>query len=228
MHPRIIRSDFGIRNVFWPISTLSWMAAAILIAFSLAAIVLTVFGAGNRGTVLALQVTARWSFILFWPAYAGGATAALCGPHLSGLARRGRELGLAFASAQLIHVGLVFWLIHIAAGADGAMTFFWVAILCTYLLALFSLPRLRDSLGPRLSRTFRAIALEYIALAYAADFILGPLQSKGLSNYPLSYLPFALMLVVGVGLRMAALMRFCRKRLSAQPAAIGVRVTSGD
>jgi hypothetical protein len=70
------------------------------------------------------------------------------------------------------------------------MVFFWIGILCTYLLALFSLPRLRDKLGPRLWRIFRTIALEYIALVFAADFILGPLQAGGLGKYPLTYLLF--------------------------------------
>jgi hypothetical protein len=79
-----------------------WMGAAFLIAFAFAAIVLAIFGAGDRGTELALRVTARWSFLLFWLAYCGGAIAWLCGPGLAGLARRGRELGLAFASAQLV------------------------------------------------------------------------------------------------------------------------------
>jgi hypothetical protein len=146
-----------------------------------------------------LRVTARWSFLLFWLAYVGGAMARLCGPRLDGFARRGRELGLAFASAHLVHVGLVLWLFM----GPGGMVFFWIGILCTYLLALFSLPRLRDKLGPRLWRIFRTIALEYIALVFAADFILGPLQAGGLGKYPLTYLPFALMLVGGAGLRLA-------------------------
>src|SRR5208282_1003159 len=128
----------------------------------------------------------------------------LYAPRLGVLARRGRELGLAFASAQLVHVGLILWLIHIATKPVDAMVFFWVGILCTYLLALFSLPWLRDALGPRLWWVFLTIALEYIAIAFAADFILGPLQAGGLSKYPLTYLPFALMLVGGVGLRVAA------------------------
>jgi hypothetical protein len=84
------------------------------------------------------------------------------------------------------------------------MVFFWVGILCTYLLALFSVPRLRDTLGPRLWWIFSTIALEYIALVFAVDLILGPLQAGGFGKYPLTYLPFALMLVGGAGLRVAA------------------------
>ena len=82
------------------------------------------------------------------------------------------------------------------------MVFFWVGIFCTYLLALFSVPRLRDALDPRLWRIFRTIALEYIALAFAADFIT--LHADGLSKHPVTYLPFALMLVSGAGLRVVA------------------------
>jgi hypothetical protein len=170
----------------------------------LAIIVLAIFGAGERGTELALRTTARWSFLLFWPTYAGSAMALVFGQRFDGLARRGRELGLAFASAQLVHVGLVLWLYYMAVGPGGAMVFFWLGILCTYLPALFSLPRLHSLLGPRLWRLFRTIALEYIALAFAADFILGPLHARGFGRFPPTYLPFVLMLVGGAGLRIAA------------------------
>ena len=194
---------FGVRWISRrPITAVSWMWAAFLIALTLAVIVLVIFGVGERGAAIALRATARWSFLLFWFAYAGGALASLCRPRLDGLARHGRELGLAFASAQLVHVGLVFWIIHVATGPSGAMVFFWVGIFCTYLLALFSVPRLRDALDPRLWRIFRTIALEYIALAFAADFIT--LHADGLSKHPVTYLPFALMLVSGAGLRVVA------------------------
>jgi len=163
-----------------------------------------IFGAGERGTVIALRVTARWSFLLFWLAYTGSATARLFGPRLAGLARRARDFGLAFASAQVVHVSLVLWIFYLAPESNGGMVFFWVGIFCTYLLALISLPRLHDTLGPRLWQTLRTAAIEYIALVFAADFILVPLQANGLSKYPVSYLPFALLLIGGVGLRVAA------------------------
>jgi hypothetical protein len=198
-------SGFGLPGIGGrPVTPVSWMWAAFFIAFALAVIVFVIFGIGERGTAIALRATARWSFLLFWLAYAGSAIAWRCGSRLDVLARNGREMGLAFASAQLIHVGLVLWIIHIAKDPPGAMLFFWVGIFCTYLLALFSLPRLRDALEPRLWRIFRTIALEYIAIAFAADFILIPLVGGGVGKYPLSYLPFALMLVSGAGLRVAA------------------------
>ena len=179
-------------------SMVFWMTASFLVAAALAAIVFGVVDANDRVGV-ALRVTARWSFLLFWLAYAGSAMATLWGPPFTDLARHGREFGLAFASAQLVHVGLI-----LLSGAGGGMAFFWVGIVFTYLLVLFSLPRVRDDMGPRLWRMSLVIALNYIALVFAADFIEGPLKRGGIANYPLSYVPFALMLIVGVGLRTAA------------------------
>jgi hypothetical protein len=188
-------------------ASLSWMAAAFLVSFALAAVLLAVFGTGERAVGIALRVTARWCFLLFWLAYAGGAMAKLWAPRFDGLARRGREFGLAFGAALLPHLGLVVWLSYVATGASGSMAFFWAGALCTYLLALFSVPRLRDALPPRLWRTARTIALEYIALVFATDFILDPLHADGASGYPLSYLPFAVLLVAGTALRLAAFVR---------------------
>ena len=194
------------------------MSAAFLIALALAVVILVVFGVGEQGTAIALRATARWSFFLFWTAYVGGAMAWLW-PRLDGLARHGRELGLAYASAQLIHVGLVFWIIHVATESGGAMVFFWIGIFCTYLLALFSLPRLRSALDPRLWRILRTIALEYIAIVFTADFI--SLHAHALGK--LSYLPFALMLVGGAGLRLAA---FCDRRLRPLRESFSLRIPS--
>jgi hypothetical protein len=189
----------------------AWPLTSVGIAVVSAAIVFAVFGAGGQGTTLALQVTGRWSFLLFWLAYAGSAAASLVGPRLAGWARRGRELGLSFAATQFFHVGIVLWHYHIATEPVGAMVFFWAGVLCTGLLALFSIPRLRHALGPRLWRMFCTVALEYIALVFAADFIVMPLRG-GYEKYPLSYLPFAVLLAGGASLRFAAWAR----RMTAQ------------
>lgn len=196
--------DATFRSSWWPTGASSRMMIAFLVAVGLAAAVLATFGTGSRGTLMALRVTARWSFVLFWLAYTGAAVSRLIGPRLAGLARRGREVGLAFASAQLVHVSLVVWLIYIGSG-PGRMIFFWVGILLfTYLLALLSLPLLRNALGERLWRILLNLGLEYIALVFAVDFILIPLQAHGVRAYPLTYVPFGLMLLAGTALRCAA------------------------
>lgn len=193
----------GARSV----GALPWMTAAFLVSLVLAAIVLASAGTGEHGTALALRVTARWCFLLFWPAYAGSALARFCGPRFAVLARRGRAFGLAFAAALTVHVGLVLWLMAIAADQRAPMLVFWAGVACTYALALFSLPRLRDWLGPRLWRIASEAAMHYIALVFAVDFILDPLQASGVDRYPLSYLPFVVMLIAGVILRVTAQFR---------------------
>jgi hypothetical protein len=200
--------DVGGRRVLascWkglrPTTTAFWMAAAFFVALGGTAVVLAVFGVGERGISVALRLTARWSFILFWFAYAGSAMAKLFGPRFASLALHGRDFGLCFASAQVVHVGLVLWLIYVTPEFKGAMVFFWIGILCTYLLALLSLPQLRDALGLRMWLAVRTVAMEYIALTFAADFILLRLQATGVREYPLSYLPFVFLLVCGAGLR---------------------------
>jgi hypothetical protein len=180
-----------------------WMGSAFCAALGLAALVLAALGPGEHGTAVALQVTARFSFLLFWLAYAAGAMTTLFGPAFEPLKRRGRELGLAFASAHLVHLGLVAWLTYIgAAPARGTFVFFGVAALWVYLLALFSIPRLHKALGPKAWWLLRVVGLNYIAYAFATDFLGYP--QFGSLKYLVTYLPFAALSVLGPLLCLAA------------------------
>ena len=118
-----------------------WMIGAFGGALALAVAVLAGYGTGPDGLKLGLRVTARWSFLFFWLSYAGGAMAILFGPAFAGLARQARPLGLAFATAHLVHIGLVVWL-GVVIGQiplqGGSLWFFLVALFFTYLLALLS------------------------------------------------------------------------------------------
>jgi hypothetical protein len=87
------------------------------------------------------------------------------------------------------------------------MLLFWAGVVCTYALALLSLPRLRSWLGPRAWRISCEGAMQYIALVFAVNFIVEPLKAKGPDKYPPSYLPFVIMLLGGAFLRLAALIR---------------------
>ena len=184
------------------IGVLPWIAAGFLVSLAVTAAILAVAGAGEPGTALALRVTARWCFLLFWPAYAGNALARFCGAHLAVLARRGREFGLAFAAALSVHVGLVLWLMYVAAGQRAPMLLFWGGVVCTYTLALLSLAPIRSWLGPRAWRIACEGAMQYIALVFAVDFIAEPLMANGPDKYPLTYLPFVIMLLGGAFLRL--------------------------
>src|SRR5271169_6082715 len=155
-------------------STVLWMSIAFGVALGLAAAVLAIDGTDHNGLVMGLRLTARWSFLLFWVAYSGGAMAAIFGPAFERLARRGREFGLAYAAAQLIHLGLVIWLFQISSRpplAGKLFAFFVIGIFWTYLLAIFSFGGLAKTLGSRCWRILRIVGLNYILFAFAFDFV---------------------------------------------------------
>lgn len=195
-----------------------WMSGAFLVALLIAVITLLHFGSGDRGTRIALQLTARWSYGFFSLAYLGGPLVTLFGSRFQPLARRGRELGLAFASAHLMHAGLVVWLYHISRtppiGVFGAI-FFSTALAFTYLLALLSIPTLAARLPRWLWRAILTVGMEFIAYAFLTDFVVGHF-GHGLKDV-IFYLPFSMVAVAAALLRMTAygikLYRWFRSRL---------------
>ena len=155
---------------------------------------------------LALRSTARWSFLLFWLASAGGALATLLGSRFSGLAARARDLGLSFASAHLVHLGLVAWLYYAYMGPGRfILIFFGVAAFWTYLLALLSVRRVTATLDPRVWKVLRTIGVEYISFAFLYDFATNPFG--GGFFRVIAYLPFLVLAVAGPLLRLAALVK---------------------
>ncbi len=189
-------------------ATCLWMGAALCGAVGLAMVALAAFGTGATGLRRALDLTARFSFGLFWLAYAGSALAALFGPAFLAAARRGREFGLAFASAHLVHVGLVVWLFRVSLQppvSGAAFAFFAIGLMWTYLLALFSIRRVSQMLGPVRWRILRTVGLEYISFVFLWDFINHPLHWNAKSL--IGYLPFSTLAVAGTMLRLAAWVR---------------------
>lgn len=178
------------------------MASAFLAALCVASITLGVLGVGERGTDAALAATARLSFLLFWLSYTGGAMAALFGQTFQPLKARVREFGLAFASAHLVHIGLVAWLCEIGHTPGASVfVFFGIALVWTYLLALFSISRLRNALNPIGWWLLSNVGMNYIAYAFAVDFIKYPF-GPGVKHLA-EYLPFAVLAVVGPILRLS-------------------------
>jgi len=158
--------------------------------------VLGLLGAGERGTNAALAATARLSFLLFWVAYTGSATSNLFGRAFQPLKAHAREFGLAFASAHLVHVGLVAWLCETGHTPGVSLfVFFGIALVWTYLLALFSVGRIQRSLNPLCWRLLRFVGMNYIAFAFAVDFVKSPFD--GGVKRTIEYLPFAILAVTG-------------------------------
>jgi hypothetical protein len=196
------------------------MAAAFSAACVLAAGVLVIFGVNGRAIAGALRLTARFSLLLFWPAYAGGALATLYGPRFGTLARRRREFGLAFASAHLVHLGLVIWLYRIstkppvpnASAVTFGIGFFWI-----FVLVLLSVRAVKENMSGRAWRILQTIGLEYLAYLFFLDF-LQP-GSAGLCEalcrkQPLAYVPFGALIVLGLALRITALVKGFLRRLA--------------
>jgi hypothetical protein len=202
-------------------SNVPWLAAAFVAALLLTFVVLGVDGAGILGTRQALLVTARFSFLLFWFAYVGGALHALFGSVFLPLKRHTKAFGLAFASAQLVHLGLVAWFCYVG-GVPTVDTFivFGVAALLLYLMAFCSLERFQRSLPPILRRLLFFVGLNYIAIAFSVDFFNSPLQGR--TGHIISYLPFAVLSVAALLLRLLAfLLSLLRHRDVSQPALKG-------
>ena len=182
--------------------TVSWMSTSFAVALGLAVVVLMAMGADEKGTVTALRITARWSFLLFWLAYAGRAIAALSGIPLG---QRVREFGLSFASAHLVHLGLIAWLCWIGhAPSVSTFTFFGIAIFCTYCLALCSLATVRRAVGSVGWWIINNVGMNYILIAFAKDFLATP--SKINTRYVIGYAPFVIMVILAPLLRILATM----------------------
>jgi hypothetical protein len=184
-----------------------WMLSAFAVALVIAAVTLALHGPAEEGTVLALKLTARWSFAWFWAAYTAGAWATLLGPRLRAVAARTRDFGLAFAAAHLVHVGLVVWLYRIAVHPPGAGTleFFGVAVFFTYLLALLSFRRFASWLPSRAVSVIRTLGVEYVALAFLVDFAKDPFRLT--FGHVLGYGVFLALAVLAYALRVTALVR---------------------
>jgi hypothetical protein len=145
------------------------MGAAFAIALALTGATFAIIG---LDIVQALRLRARWSFLLFWLAYTGGAMVTPFGPSFKPIAMRARELGLAYAGAQLVHLGLVVWLFQVSSHLScKPFAFLVVAIVWTYLLAVFSFGGIAKTLGSRGWRALRIVGVNYILLAFAWDFV---------------------------------------------------------
>lgn len=152
----------------------------------------------------ALKASARWSFLLFWLGYAGSSLAAVGGAKFRALARHGRDFGLAFASAHLVHLALVAWLLHIATTPfpRPQLIFLGIGVFWIYLLTILSVKPLAAKIDGRLLRMVRTVGVEYIALVFLVDFARNPLQG-GAANL-IAYLPFQILAVGALLLRVAS------------------------
>jgi len=187
-----------------------WLGVALGVALAATILILGIAGAGERPTRLALEVTARWSFLLFWLAYTGNALAQLTGWERIG--GHGREFGLSFAAAHFVHIGLVVWLSYLLgriALTGGLLIFFLVGLFWVYLLAALSFGGAR-AMGRQAWRITRFVGMNYILIAFGRDFVLPILHPKPAQHtlaHFLAYAPFAALSVAAPLLVLAMSLR---------------------
>lgn len=194
--------------------TTSFLSASIAGGTALAAAAFSVRGPGRSGTITGLLLTARWAYCFFWPAYVGGALASTFGPKYQFLARHGRELGLAFSSAMLVHAGLVAWLYHISARPPLPLysaLYFGIGLVFVYVLAAFSVPSLATTLPPTSRRILFTVGTEYISIAFLSDFLQDPFN-RGVEHL-LAYFPFLTLAFFGILLRIISYTMRIRRSL---------------
>jgi hypothetical protein len=187
-------------------ATMVWMGAAAAATACLAAVTLAVLGANDKGINIALLVTARFCFLIFWFAYAGGALAALFGPRFQSFRQNGRLFGLAFAAALCVHLALVAWLCLLGdPPARGTFIVFGIAVACTFILVLLSVRPLQRAVGPTAWWALRLVGMNYIAFVFAWDFFrANPFASV---KQFAKYMPFDVLSAVAAALLLAALLR---------------------
>ena len=184
--------------------TVLFVSFTFLTAAALATAILLLCGAGPRGVDKALDATARLAFVFFLPAYVGGSLVTVFGLSFLLLAKHGRDLGLAFASVEIVHLGLVARLCTIGA-APGRSTFilFGAAAFFVFLLAILSFKAFRRLLHPSFWWAVRLIGMNFIAYAFYVDLSRNAFAGGMVHN--LYYAPFLLSLISVFLLKLVAL-----------------------
>jgi len=194
---RVAEGGLGVtdRRVF------VWIALGFCANLALTGVAVIALQREFKAIQVALLTSARVTFLFFWPAYAGSALVSLFGDRFSFLRRHAREFGLSFAGALSLHLGAVAWLC-LAGHPPNASTFviFGVAAVLAYLLALFSVARVREAMPATVWTFLRTFGVNYIALAFLLDFKRRSFSDAG---EVLIYVPFAALIVAGILMKLA-------------------------
>ena len=183
-----------------------WIAASAAISVGVAAVEIAIARDLDHGLPFASAAVARFAFLPFWLSYTGGAWVALGFARFAAVRDHARELGLAFAAAVAIHLGLIGWqLLRGYSIAPAIVAIFGAAALLTLLLCVFSLPSVASRIPHPALATFRLLATTYIALAYLQDFAVRP--QPAVLHYWVAYAPYAALDLMGLAARALAALR---------------------
>jgi hypothetical protein len=192
--------------------TLAIVGLAFTAAVAIAGSLLILHGAQGEGVDAGLAATARLAFLFFWPCYVAGPLVSLFGAAFLPLRRLARDLGLAFAAIEAVHLTLVARLCVIGeAPSRPTFILFGSAAIAVALIALLSFDFARRHLQDPFVRRVRWAGLQLIAYAFAVDFDRTPLG--GGPQHIVAYLPFATLAVAGPALHLLALTKSAARQL---------------
>ena len=202
--------------------TVAIVGLAFALAVVLAVSLLVLRGAQSAGVDAALAATARLAFLAFWPCYVAGALVALFGPGFLPLRRLARDLGLAFAAIETVHLSLVVRLCLIGdVPSRATFILFGSAAVFTFIIACLSFSFLarRLHLHEQAVRGIRWVGMNLIAYAFYVDLWRSPFG--GGPKHMLEYLPFATLAVAGPIFRLLAWTRYMDRTLKHSPYTAG-------
>lgn len=190
----------------WPI--VGWCAAVLL---GLVALVLGSNGTGEEGIRAAIRLTARTSIVLFMLAYVASSLRALWRtPATKWLLANRRYVGVSFAVSHTLHLLFIVALYQVSEEfrRDLSMTTViggGLAYVFLYAMALTSSDRAYQLLGRRAWKTLHTAGMHWIWFIFFVSYLPRALKD------PL-YIPFAALLIAGLGVRIASRLRLRQAR----------------
>ena len=192
--------QFGVKIIRRRPNIWVWIAAAVAVSVAVAIAKISIARDLDHGLPSAVGAVARVAFIPFWLSFTGAAWVTLGFSRFVVIRDHARELGLAFAAAIAVHVGLICWQTLLGyPPTPGVVIIFGAAALLTLLLSVVSIPILYKRLPRMALARFRFFATTYIALVYLLDFAIRP--QPAVLHYWIAYAPFAALDALGLAVR---------------------------
>lgn len=191
----------------WPLMGVVALAIALWVA-----IILATTASPVDGLRQAIRVTARTSLALFLLAFTAAAMWQFWPGAWTRWQRQNRRyLGVAFAASHFLHLGVILALGQVAPAALAALTtpISWIGGGLAYLfiaaMTLTSFDRTARLIGPRAWKILHAAGSYYVCLVFANSYIGRALTIP-------EYVPAAALVVLALGLRIAAAVARSRTR----------------
>lgn len=181
------------------------MAALAVGAMALA--ILLIAGYDERGLHLVIRSTAQTSFVLFLSAFAATALVKLWPSRFSKWLRRNRRyVGVSFAASHTLHALAIIALASLTGGASlretsaGELAGGGMAYAFILAMAATSSDKAVSRMGPRRWGLLHTVGMYYIWMIFMFSY-------GGRAVVSIYYLPFALLLLAAMGMRLFAAVR---------------------